>query len=103
MTGDRTAGRDLPLSDDDVQARARRRLRAEKGFYAHLAVYAGVMALLAVINWSAGSPWWFVWPALGWGIALALHGISVFGLLGVTREWEQRRLAELLDEERARR
>jgi hypothetical protein len=103
VNGDRTVGCDLPASDDDAQVRARRRLRAEKGFYAHLAVYAGVISLLAVINWSVGRPWWFVWPALGWGIGLALHGLSVFGLRGAAREWEQRRLAELLGEERLRR
>lgn len=102
MSGDRRVVRDFLVPDDDAQLRAMRRLRAEKGFYIHLAVYAGVLALLVMINWSVGPPWWFVWPALGWGIGLALHGVGVFGLHGATREWEQRRLAELIDEERAR-
>lgn len=52
---------------DPQRARARRT--------AELRTYASVMLLLVAI-WAltgAGYPW-FVWPALGWGIALALPG-----------------------------
>ncbi len=85
----------------DAVVRAERRLRQEKGFYVHLAVYASVNALLIFINFRAGAPWWFFWPALGWGIGLAAHAFSVFGIHG-TRDWEERRLRELIEEERAR-
>jgi 2TM domain len=44
---------------------ARRRLRAEKGFHIHLAVYALVNAFLFLINSRTGSPGWFFWPAFG--------------------------------------
>jgi hypothetical protein len=86
-----------------AEARARKRLAAEKNFYIHLTVYCSVIALLALINWFTGSrPWWFLWPAGGWGLGLAIHALTVFGLFGSLRDWEDRRLRELLDEERTR-
>ncbi len=88
---------------DAAVERAQRRLRAEKGFYIHLTVYAVVNAFLFFINSRTGSPWWFIWPAFGWGIGLAVHGVSVFGMRGAGRDWEERRLRELIDEERGRR
>jgi len=94
--------RTLDAEGDPAVARAVRRLRLEKGFYIHLAVYAVINGILVFINWRTGSPWWFVWPTLGWGIGLGLHAYATFGLHGATREWERRRLQELVDEERSR-
>jgi hypothetical protein len=49
------------------------RQRARRGLLAHLVVYASVNALLVTINVLTGSFPWAVFPALGWGVALALH------------------------------
>jgi hypothetical protein len=93
-----TAGIDTP------EARARRRLAAEKGFYVHLATYAVTIGALFLIDAVTGSGWWFFWAALGWGIAILVHALAAFGIGGfVGRDWERRRLQELIDEERARR
>jgi hypothetical protein len=89
----------ITAPDADVVAQAERRLRLEKGFYTHLVVYAAVNALLFFINSRTGSPWWFFWPVLGWGIGIALHAFSVFGIHRA-RDWEGRRLRELIEEER---
>jgi hypothetical protein len=51
---------------------------------AHLALYLLVMLVLLVIN-ALATPghWWFVWPAWGWGMPLALHtGYLLAGHLG---------------------
>jgi hypothetical protein len=83
--------------------RARRHVRAIKGFYVHAAVYCTVIALLFVINLLTSRPWWFVWPAIGWGIGLAFHALGVFGLgdwLG--RDWEERKVREVLERESRR-
>ncbi len=84
--------------------RARRRLVSEKGFYVHLATYVLVIAGLFIINVLTGhGRWWFVWPAIGWGIGIAVHALSAFGLIGLLgRDWEERRLKELMEEERRR-
>lgn len=96
-----------PIVTDSVsvEQRARRRLLAEKSFYVHLVTYVTVIGGLFVINVLTGSGrWWFVWPALGWGIGIAAHALSTFGLGGLLgRGWEDRRLKELVDEEQRRR
>ena len=65
------------------RTRARRRLVAEKGFYVHLVTYVAVISGLFIINALTGSGrWWFVWPAIGWGVGLAVHALATFGLVG---------------------
>ena len=88
-----------------AEQRARRRLAAEKGFYVHLVTYVTVITGLFIINALTGAGrWWFVWPAIGWGIGLTVHALSTFGLIGLLgRDWEERRLKELMDEEQRRR
>ena len=88
-----------------AEQRARRRLVAEKGFYVHLVTYVTVISGLFVIHARTGSGrWWIVWPANGWGIGLTIHALSTFGLSGLFgRDWEERRLKELVEEEQRRR
>jgi hypothetical protein len=88
-----------------AEQRARRRLLAEKSFYVHLATYVIVISALFVINALTGAGrWWFVWPAIGWGIGLTIHALSAFGMIGLLgRDWEERRLKELTEEEQRRR
>ncbi len=95
----------VDLSDAASAERARRRLVSEKGFYVHLVTYVLVITGLFIINALTGlGRWWFVWPAIGWGIGIAVHALSTFGLIGLLgRDWEERRLKELMEEERRRR
>ncbi|MBI3785706.1 MAG: 2TM domain-containing protein [Deltaproteobacteria bacterium] len=65
-------------TDDEVLRKARRRAKAEAGFYMHLMSYLGVLAFLALINIMTTSYPWFLWPALGWGIGLFSHYMAVF-------------------------
>lgn len=61
---------------------ARGRAEAKYGFYVHAVVFTAVMVLLIVINLRVSpGTLWFIWPLIGWGIAVALHGAQVF-LLG---------------------
>ncbi len=60
---------------------ARRRVEARMGFYFHLSVYVAVMLLLVAINLlSSPQTLWVQWPMMGWGAAVAIHGLSVFVL-----------------------
>jgi hypothetical protein len=58
-----------------AKEKARRtRLRRRKAhFHRHLWSYIIVIGGLLLINVVTPGPWWFQWPALGWGIGLAFN------------------------------
>ena len=88
----------------DDQARyeqANKRVQELKGFYGHLAVYMIVNAFLLVINLlTSPHALWFYWPLLGWGIGIAIHAAAVLsnGIWG--KDWEARKVKELMDKDR---
>jgi hypothetical protein len=50
------------------------RLQRHKArFHRHLWSYMIVIGGLLLINAVTPGPWWFQWPALGWGIGLAFN------------------------------
>ncbi len=62
----------------DRYEQAKKRVEEIKRFYVHLVVYVLVNLGLFAINMIA-SPGhvWFFWPALGWGIAVAIHAATL--------------------------
>ena len=67
------------LSADPVLRLAQRRARAKMGFFIHLAVFVMVNAVLVLIDLLALRRHGFsLFPALGWGLGLAIHGAVVF-------------------------
>lgn len=71
-----------PLSTEEIEALAQRRANAKLGWYVHAIVFVLVNALLfALSRHGFGTRPWSVYPLLGWGLGLTLHGVSVF-LLG---------------------
>ncbi len=70
-----------PLTSDEIEQLARRRAKAKLGWYAHAGVYLVVNTFLFLLStYGPGQRHWAIYPALGWGLGLALHGISVFAL-----------------------
>jgi len=55
------------------RARKKRQLRRKARFHRHLWSYLIVIGALLLINFLTPGPWWFQWPALGWGIGLAFN------------------------------
>ena len=51
------------------------------GWYIHAGVYIAVNLLLAMLS-AMSDRNWAVFPAFGWGIGLAIHGVVVFVLTG---------------------
>jgi hypothetical protein len=90
------------LSDSELERLARKRAGMRLGWMVHAAVFVAVNLLLAAISISAGRHW-AVYPFLGWGLGLALHGAVVLaalpgtGLMERLVERERRRLAALRD------
>ena len=71
---------DTPLNHA-LERQARRRAGVKLGWYVHTAVYVAVNLLLAAISLSAGRHW-ALFPALGWGLGLAIHGVVVYLVTG---------------------
>jgi hypothetical protein len=72
MTPDTSDNRDAEL-----RRIAKRRVNLKMGFYTHLLVYVCVNLGLFALNHLVGGFRWSLFPALGWGLGLAIHGIVV--------------------------
>jgi 2TM domain-containing protein len=79
---------------------AKKRVEALRGFYVHLTVYVLVNLLLCTINLlTSPDSLWFYWPLLGWGIAVALHALRVFGAgRWFGADWEKKKIDELMEQ-----
>ncbi len=79
---------------------AKKRVEEIRGFYIHLITYLLVNAGLVVLNLlTSPEYYWFIWPIIGWGIGLLIHGITVFGGLW-GKAWEERKIGEIMDKDR---
>lgn len=91
-------GMNNPPALSDRERDAIEYVRDIKGFYSHLAIYVVMVIAMAVANLVTGSNYlWFLWPAFGWGLGVAAHGLAVFevfSLFGV--DWEKRQIEKRL-------
>ena len=62
---------------DDLERLARKRAGAKLGWYAHACVYVLVNLFLAFLSSRSNYPW-AVFPALGLGLGLLIHGAAVW-------------------------
>jgi hypothetical protein len=77
------------LSDEELDRLARKRAGAKLGWYVHALVYLVVnVGMFAAWQFGLRSRPWPVYPALGWGLGLVLHGLSVF-VLGSGSAWRE--------------
>ena len=82
------------MTERDIIEKARKRVKEKKDFYGHLSSYIITIGFLFFINlFTSPDYFWFVWPALGWGIGLAIHFIGVFSVFGDRdSDWEEKEL-----------
>jgi hypothetical protein len=67
------------MEDNEIYAKAEKRVEAKLDFYKHLAGYIVVNLLLIVINLlTSPEYYWFKWPLMFWGIAIVIHALQVF-------------------------
>ena len=81
---------------EDIDRLARRRAGAKLGWYIHALAYLCVNVMLALISLMSGKHW-AVFPALGWGLGLVIHGLVVFVTTGGAGLYER-----LIERERQR-
>ena len=65
------------MEEQELERIARRRANSKMGWYTHATVYVLVNLLLFGLAWSHGRNW-AVFPAMAWGVGLAIHGFTVF-------------------------
>lgn len=65
------------LTNEAIEKLARKRAKAKMGWFIHATVYVCVNLGLLLL-WSESDRPWRMMPALGWGLGLALHGLSVW-------------------------
>lgn len=80
-----------PLDDPRLERLARRRAGMRMSWLVHAAVFVAVNAGLAAVSFLSGRGW-FVYPLLGWGLGLAIHGLVV--LLAGSGDGLRQRLVE---------
>jgi hypothetical protein len=68
---------ELAMDASDIEPLARRRAKAKIGWFIHLAAYLTVNSMLVVLSLATGHRW-AIFPLLGWGVGLILHGASVW-------------------------
>ncbi len=90
------------MNEEEIKyQKAKKRVKAIKGFYIHFAIYILVNLFLFLLNIiiSPGTLWFLV-PLLGWGIGIIAHALPVFGsgrLLGA--DWEEKKIREIMEKE----
>jgi hypothetical protein len=94
-----------PLTPEEIERLAHKRASAKMGWYLHACVYVLVNAYLFASSYfglRAGG--WNIYPAMGWGLGLALHFVSVFvmGRGSGFREQMVRRERERIEREQNR-
>ena len=80
------------------EALALRRVRKIRSFYMHLVQYCAVIIFLTVVNLLTNPHYlWVIWPAVGWGVAVLMHGVRAFDKVPfLNGEWEKRQVEKYL-------
>ena len=88
------------MSDENAYERARKRAREKYTFYTHLVVYVAVNLFLIAVNlFTSPQSYWFIWPLLGWGVAVVIHGARTFLLSGESATLDRMTKRELENED----
>lgn len=67
------------MKNQEAYLKAKKRVEARMGFYIHLAVYLLVNTFLSILNMAFSSDYfWVIWPMIGWGSGLIIHGLRTF-------------------------
>ncbi|MGN6031723.1 MAG: 2TM domain-containing protein [Thermomicrobiales bacterium] len=80
--------------------RAKDQVDRLSGFYKSLGAFVVVGIILFAINAYTGSPWWFFWPLIFWGIGLGVQAFGVFGPgARIGQDWQNRKVQEYMDKD----
>jgi 2TM domain-containing protein len=87
----------------ELERWAWRRVKSLRLFYTHLTIYVIVNFIILLIDVSTPGDPWFYQVLLGWGLFVGLHAAYTYELLPwSSRDWEQRKVQELIEQQRDR-
>jgi hypothetical protein len=88
--------------EEERYYRAQKKVIEIREFYQHLTVYILCNPIVIVVNLMTSPGFlYFIFCLLGWGIALVLHGLKVFGNAPFfNKEWEDQKIKEFMDKEK---
>ncbi len=92
-------------NDDERREQIAARVRRMREFYTTLTTYIFVNLLLLAINLLTNPhKLWFYWVTVIWGIVLLFQAMKIFTVRNpiLGKEWEKRKVEELLKKERER-
>ncbi|WP_447637707.1 2TM domain-containing protein [Flavobacterium microcysteis] len=89
-------------TQESAYIKAQKKVEDMKAFYGNLTSYIVVNIGLAALNLiTSPSHLWFLYPAIGWGIGVAIHGMSVFNYMPfLGSDWEEKKIRELMEKEK---
>ncbi|MGK4567588.1 2TM domain-containing protein [Flavobacterium sp. 3HN19-14] len=88
---------------ESIYIKAQKRVDDIKGFYGNLISYIVFTIAFAILNLTTSPEYlWFLWPGLGWGFGVVVHGITVFNLVPfLGRDWEDKKIRELMEKHKS--
>jgi len=93
--GVREAAREVEL-----EQWAWRKVKSLRLLYTHLSIFVFGNVALLLVDVSTPGEVWFYKVLIGWGLIVGLHAAYTYELLPwSTRDWEQRKVRELMDEQ----
>jgi hypothetical protein len=89
--------------EEDSYYKIRKRVEDIKGFYSNLGAYVVVIIGLAILNLVTYPKFlWFIFPLVGWGLGVVVHGLTVFNYMPfLGRDWEEKKIQQLIDKEKS--
>lgn len=71
------------MDAEELYQHAKKRVKTRRKFYGHVISWVVMSVFFILLNLATTDYFWAIFPILGWGIGVALHGIKLF-----TGEWE---------------
>ena len=90
------------MENNKVYNNAKRKAGLMKDFYSHLSTYLTVNGIFFLVNYlTAPGEWWFLYPLIGWGVCMTIHGMdTMVKITGFWDKWEYEKTEELMRKEK---
>lgn len=86
--------------EDKLYEKAQEHVKALKGFYGNLLAYCIFIPCLAILNFKTSGFPWIIFPLLGWGFGVMVHGMETFGYNPIWgKRWEERKMRRFMDDD----